>query len=831
MAPKFLHKRKNRLWLTTVILLVCVIVSIILSLSEPTAVNSFYEGVFNPRVSKILAVITPIAIAVVIGFFINILSNDVHETVKEPEKIEERNPAELPVQRIEFHYPEPKPEQTPPVSNYSPNQKFYPAPFLPDLKFFVGRKELLKTIKQTLAAGHRAAIHDISGLGKTFTSYKFVEENQANYDKIFFIRATKEEMLESLAKCGEMVNPGLAETTEQKLKADGFKQWLEENNKWLVVYDNVDEPATLRPFVPVSRNGDCLFTSNFRDVSNLGTDVSIAKLDKTDAEILLYSRAHNRPHSVPQINDKTERKVFDAIIEEIDGLPLTLNSAGAFIGRNELAFAEFRKIYEDTVWNTEDEFDPYENRKQSRSAGKVFSLVYDELCKNEKTGIAVRILLNSMCFIAPDEIPAELLLEILKRHYEPFGELENADAFWIEVRMGLTAYDLLKYDPQKQVFNTHRAIQMVIQGRNKERARETCRGLSEILIDLFPVYDFSNRDICEKYYQHIVTLLENSEKLRVDSEEINNLYYRLGRYQELLGNFSTAEKFYVRVTEISAAVFGTESANHATALNNLAGVYQLQGRYDEAIEKYREALRIGEHTIGKEHRAYAVRLNNLAIVYKMQGRYDEAIEKYEEALRIGEKTTGKNHPDYAIRLNNLANVYLSQSRFNEALEIYEEALSIAEQTVGKKHVSYATRLNNLALAYQSLGRYEEAIEKYEEALQIDEETIGKEHPDYAIAVNNLAGVYQSQGSYDKAIEKYEEAMRIDEKALGKGHPAYATDLNNLAIVFEIRGDAKQAINYYRNALKILNKTVPENHPYIASLKESIERCRKKTENN
>ena len=83
--------------------------------------------------------------------------------------------------------------------------KLYPNQFLPDLKFFVGREELLKKIKATLKKDHQAAIHDISGLGKTFTTYKFAEDNQANYETIFFVRATREEMLESLAKCGELV--------------------------------------------------------------------------------------------------------------------------------------------------------------------------------------------------------------------------------------------------------------------------------------------------------------------------------------------------------------------------------------------------------------------------------------------------------------------------------------------------------------------------------------------------------------------------------------------------------------------------------------------------
>jgi tetratricopeptide (TPR) repeat protein len=829
MAPKFLKKRKNRLWLTGVILFVCTIISVVLALSEPTAVNKFYEKVFNPEASKILITITPIFIAIIIGFFINILSSDVHETVKQPEKTESL-PVEPPVQKIELHYPQPQPERVSSSTAHNPNQKFYPTPFLPDLKFFVGREELLKKIKETLATDHRAAIHDISGLGKTFSTYKYADENKENYEKIFFIRSTKEEMLESLAKCGELVDPQLAEVTEQQVKALGFKQWLEENNKWLVIYDNVDLPNELFPFLPVNKNGDCIFTSNFPEVTNLGTEIGLRKLDKADAEILLYSRAYNRPQTIPDLTSD-ERTAFDALISEIDGLPLTLNSTGALIHKKpQWNFARFWEKYQKTpeiAWESEDDYSVY----QRKSAGIVFSLAYDELCEAEKVGEAVKIVLDSVSFISPDEIPEELLQEVLKTQYEPFNQMDDQQDFWDEVLEKLTAYDLLKYNRQKQVFTTHRAIQRVIQSRTKKEATDICNKLSEIFFNFLPIYDYSNRLVCEKYYQHALALTENAGNLHLETEVIKDIFYRLGRYQELLGNFWQAERFYLRAADVSAIIYGVESAGHAADLNNLANIYQSEGRYDEAVEKFEEALRIDEKTIGKEHPDYASRLNNLANVYRSQGRDDEAIEKYEKALQIAEKTIGREHPSYATYLNNLANVYKSQGRNDEAIEKYEEALRIDEKTIGREHPDHATGLNNLALVYRSQGRYDEAIEKFEEALQIDEKTIGKEHPDYAIRLSNLALVYDSQGRYEEAIEKYEDALRIAEKTVGKGHPSYAIWLSNLAGVYETQGKYEDALVLYEAALRIDRKTLPENHPYTIQDQESVERCRKALESS
>ena len=32
--------------------------------------------------------------------------------------------------------------------------------------------------------------------------------------------------------------------------------------------------------VPINKKGDCIFTSNFREVNNLGTEINIVKLDR-----------------------------------------------------------------------------------------------------------------------------------------------------------------------------------------------------------------------------------------------------------------------------------------------------------------------------------------------------------------------------------------------------------------------------------------------------------------------------------------------------------------------------------------------------------------------
>ena len=87
--------------------------------------------------------------------------------------------------------------------------------------------------------------------------------------------------------------------------------------------------------------------------------------------------------------------------------------------------------------------------------------------------------------------------------------MAEPDDLWDDIREKLTAYDLLKYDKEKKTFTTHRAIQRVIQSRVKGEEKDSCIALASVLNRLFPVYDYVNREACEKYYQHVLVLLKN----------------------------------------------------------------------------------------------------------------------------------------------------------------------------------------------------------------------------------------------------------------------------------------------------------------------------------
>ena len=97
--------------------------------------------------------------------------------------------------------------------------------------------------------------------------------------------------------------------------------------------------------------------------------------------------------------------------------------------------------------------------------------------KFKESSILARKILASVSFIAPDDIPEELLRAIFERHLKPktffqrlwiriFGEKfsnQQKENLWQEVRLKLLNYDLLKFDKSLTKLTTHRLIQKVIE--------------------------------------------------------------------------------------------------------------------------------------------------------------------------------------------------------------------------------------------------------------------------------------------------------------------------------------------------------------------------------
>ena len=182
-----------------------------------------------------------------------------------------------------------------------------------------------------------------------------------------------------------------------------------------------------------------------------------------------------------------------------------------------------------------------------------------------------------------------------------------------------------------------------------------------------------------------------------------------GQIQATQLDYVAAAGYYQEAAEL-AELAPEHALVLATYLNKWGHMAYRAGGYREADSPWTRALEIREKALGSEHAEVAASLNNLAELYRAQGQYAEAEPLYERALQIDEAVYGPNHPDVTIDLNNLAELYRTQGKYAEAEPFYQRALTIFESTFGDAHPYIAGTLRNYAFLLQATQREAEAQE-------------------------------------------------------------------------------------------------------------------------
>ena len=92
---------------------------------------------------------------------------------------------------------------------------------------------------------------------------------------------------------------------------------------------------------------------------------------------------------------------------------------------------------------------------------------------------------------------------------------------------------------------------------------------------------------------------------------------------------------------------GTQHHEHATAMNNVATLYQACGRYAEAEPLLMEASKVQQRTLGHDHPHTVASLSNLATVYEAMGQKERAaamhslVQQHKKSWELKQRKGGR----------------------------------------------------------------------------------------------------------------------------------------------------------------------------------------------
>jgi serine/threonine protein kinase/tetratricopeptide (TPR) repeat protein len=690
--------------------------------------------------------------------------------------------------------------------------------------FFTGREHILQRLVDAFSREHGKlwpcvqAICGLGGMGKTQVAIEYAYRFQTSYQAVLWAKAdTTETLLAEFAGLADLLCLQQGEHDQQR-DADAVKRWLETHTGWLLILDNVDDLAVVNEFIPREGAGHILLTARSQATGTLAQRIELEKMEPDEGALFLLRRAKVLVQEA-SLADAPNADIIEAkdIVQIMDGLPLALDQAGAYIEETSCSLFDYLGRYRRQHSALLDlRGDSASTTTHPEPVAATWLLSFENV---EHFNPLAAELLKLCAFLDPDSMLEEILTGAAVELEEPFQKMMSSPAALDRAIATLRRFSLVRRNPDTNMLTMHRLVQTILKDRMPAEvqrlwAQRTIRAVNRVFPEGDQVATWSQ---CQRCMPNVRTCLPLIETWHMTFPEAARLLDQAGLYLLEHAQYTQAKILFQKALAIREEMVGPEHPDVAESLSNLAGPSLYQGMYAQAEPLFERSLAIRMRIQGPTHPDVAVALNNLALLYNQQGKYAQAEPLFHQALAIWEEVQGLAHPDVARTLNNLALLYQAQEKFARAEQFYRQAISIWERIRGPAHPDVATGLNNLAMLLHRLGKYSQAESLFQRVLEIREKTLGPEHPATAHGLHYLAKLHQSQWKYAEAELLFKHALRIRKRTLGIDHPDVAHCMHDLARLYTSIGRYEQAEPLYQQALDICDRAIGPYHPQVAEI--------------
>jgi len=264
---------------------------------------------------------------------------------------------------------------------------------------FAGRVQLMSDLQKALASGPTAltqVIHGLGGVGKTQLALEYVYRNLDKYNIIWWIRSEDSATLASdYAILAQELDLPDNDTADQTLIITAVRRCLEQQQNWLLVFDNADDPARIKEYIPRGGLGHVLVTSCNPNWRGTASPLSVQVLEREESVDFLVKRT-----------GETGAKAADALADALGDLPLALAQAGAYIEAAGISLYRYLDMFKMYKTKLLDRSSPSTDYPYEIST--TWNISIDAVRKTCQAGVD---LLNLCAFLAPDDIYNELITD------------------------------------------------------------------------------------------------------------------------------------------------------------------------------------------------------------------------------------------------------------------------------------------------------------------------------------------------------------------------------------------------------------------------------------
>ncbi|MFI6150919.1 tetratricopeptide repeat protein [Streptomyces sp. NPDC051109] len=671
------------------------------------------------------------------------------------------------------------------------------------------------------------------GVGKSQFAASYAHDAiRAGTDLVLWASATEIQQVVALfAHTARLVQAPGALGQDVEADARAFLGWLAvTRRRWLVVLDDVTDPAGLAPWWPGVHSGQgwVLVTSRLQD--GRLTAQGRRKIDVdvyTSEEAVAYLNDRLTADSLPHLLDGAQEQ----LAHELGFLPLALGHAVAYLINQQMTCADYLKLLRDRERSLDEvlpEWADAENYGRQVTAALLLSRAGAEAASPR--GLALPVL-QLTALLDPAGQPAALwgssaVLSYLAgldtdEHRIPVPVSES------QVRESLLAlhrYALITHDLQStgQEVRIHALTARAVQEATPHALQSLlARTAADALFEIWPDGPSPDREFSAVLLANTVTLTRHPGRYLWESET-HEVLFHAGRTMVSSGLFQSALSYWKLLLTVTEEKRGPEHADTLNARTSLASTYNLLGQYSEAqlLQEQVLADRIrmygGDDPDTHTSRAY------LAVTYSHLGDYETALRLEEQVLAARIRTVGDEHSDTHWAWANLAVTYNQLGRHTDALPLCEQVLAarLLRDPPEQDPDTHLAR-SNLAATYRELGRHDEALSLCEQVLAAYTEIHGEDHPDTYLARANLAGAHHHLGHHHAAALLEEQVLTGRIRLLGSDHPDTHRARANLAVTYNKLGRHHDALPLAEQVLAARIRLLGDDHPHTTRARDVL----------